>query len=53
MTALASTVALAEDGYAPPEAKKSGSWVALLVAVVAALAIAVVAFKSSRRTHLD
>ena len=56
LTALlaAAPAALAEgDGFEVPEIESSGLPVPICVAIVAVLAIAAVAFKNSKRTHLD
>ncbi len=56
LTALfaAAPVALAEgDGFAAPGIESSGLPVPICVAIVAVLAIAAVAFKNAKRTHLD
>jgi hypothetical protein len=45
--------ALADDGFEAPVIEKATPWLAIGIAVIAAAGIAVVAFKSSRRTHLD
>ena len=45
--------ALAGDGFEAPVIEKAIPWAAIGISAVAVLAIAVVAFKSSRRTHLD
>ena len=45
--------ALAADGYEPPEREYSPPWMAILYAVIFAAAVAAVAFKNSKRTHLD
>lgn len=45
--------ALAGDGFEAPVIEKAIPWVAIGIGVIAVAAIAVVAFKSSRRTHLD
>ena len=45
--------ASAGDGFKPPEIKKADYWYALAVAAAALAGICVVAFKNSKRTHLD
>ena len=45
--------ALAGDGFEAPVIEKAIPWLAIGISAIAVLAIAVVAFKSSRRTHLD
>jgi hypothetical protein len=44
---------LGGDGFEAPVIEKATPWLAMGISVVAVLAIAVVAFKTSRRTHLD
>ena len=41
------------DGYEPPDAEGSTVAIAYVVALVAVLVIAALAFKKSGRTHLD
>ena len=41
------------DGYQAPPQEPSIDWWTILYFVVACLGIAVVSFKSARRTHLD
>ena len=41
------------DGFEAPEIEAKTDWIAILVAILGVLGIAVAAFKSSRRTHLD
>ena len=45
--------ALAGDGFEAPVIEKAVPWLAIGIAVIALGSIAAVAFKSSRRTHLD
>jgi len=45
--------AWAEDGFKPPEITSTTHWYAIVAAVVALLAICVLGFKNSKRTHLD
>jgi len=45
--------AAANDGYAVEGMASSTPWLAILYTLVALGAAAVVAFKNSRRTHLD
>jgi len=45
--------AWAGDGFEPPDIQKARNWYAIVAAVVAALAVCVIAFKNSKRTHLD
>lgn len=47
------SAALAGDGFEAPEIEKAIPWAAIGIAVGAVLAIVVVAFKGSGRTHLD
>ena len=47
------TALAASDGFEPPVIKKGDYWYALAVALVALAGICVVAFKSSKKTHLD
>ncbi len=54
ITTTASDFALAlSDGYESPELKDEAPWTAILYLVVALAGICIVAFKNSRRTHLD
>ena len=41
------------DGFEPPKIEKGDYWSALAVVAVALTGICVVAFKSSKKTHLD
>jgi len=45
--------AAANDGYAVEGMASSTPWLAILYTVVALGAVAVIAFRNSRRTHLD
>lgn len=45
--------ALASDGFEVPVIEKSTPWLAIAISALAVLAMAVVALKSARRTHLD
>ena len=45
--------AWAGDGFDPPDEGDALEWPALVAAVIAVLAILVLAFKNSKRTHLD
>ncbi|MDY7009815.1 MAG: hypothetical protein SVV80_03595 [Planctomycetota bacterium] len=49
----ATGAASASDGFEPPEIKSGNYWYAAAVAIVALAGICVVAFKSSKKTHLD
>ena len=49
----ATGAAWAGDGFEPPEIKNVDYWYALAVAAAALAGICVVAFKNSKRTHLD
>ena len=51
--AAVGAAAWAEDGFEPPEIESTTHWYAIVAAVVALLAICVLAFKNSKRTHLD
>lgn len=52
LAALASWCS-AEDFYEAAKVKESAPWGPMAVALLAAVAVAVVAFKKSGRTHLD
>jgi hypothetical protein len=41
------------EGVTPPTIESSTPWMAILYSLVAAVAICVLGFKNSRRTHLD
>ena len=50
---VATCAAWAGDGFEPPEIKKADNWYVLAIAAVALAGICVVAFKNSKKTHLD
>ncbi|MCJ7543182.1 MAG: hypothetical protein MUP47_01235 [Phycisphaerae bacterium] len=52
-TALAPGQAVDTGAMAAPALSAGAPWIAILVSLVAAVAICVVGFKSSHRTHLD
>ena len=53
MVAAIRAAAWAGDGFDPPDEGDALEWPALVAAVIAVLAILVLAFKNSKRTHLD
>ena len=53
LLAWISSAAGADDGYTPPEAKPDMMWVCWAATAVFVAALAVVAFKGAKRTHLD
>jgi len=53
LAAAAAAAGQAADGYDPPAVADTTNWPALVIAVIAAIAIGVCAFKSSRRSHMD
>lgn len=52
---IGSATALASDGYIAADLKEDASlpWMAVLYAVVVMAGVMTVAFKNSKRTHLD
>ena len=50
---LLAMTALAGDGYSPDARRDASSWKPIAAAVLAMAAVGVVAFKKSKRTHLD
>ena len=54
LLALAPTaVALADDGFNPPDGKSPELWQSCVAAILTVLAICVLGFKNAGRTHLD
>ncbi len=51
--AVSSAALGASDGFEAPDVEPSGTWFTYLCTIVFIVAIATVAFKSSKRTHLD
>lgn len=56
LLAVLKTAAAADGGGAapsPPQIESSTPWIAILYSLLAAVAICILGFKNSRRTHLD
>ncbi len=49
----AALVARAGDGYDIPTTERKVDWIAIAIAVVALVAVSALAFKNSKRSHLD
>ena len=51
--AWASRAALAADGHEAPKLEDKTNWIVILITGLGVLAMAAIAFKNARRTHLD
>jgi len=53
LVAICTAAARAGDGFEPPAKAFDTDWASIAVAAIALVAIGVLGFKSSKRSHLD